>query len=69
MNDPHCYKSGNPNTDKQTGGLGQCFYSLRTVFVDAAPRYQPASHIILYSRWLKYAGLKEFADDVLDSLW
>jgi hypothetical protein len=30
LNDPHCYKSGNSNADKRTGGYGQCFYSLRT---------------------------------------
>jgi hypothetical protein len=39
LNDPHCYKSGNPIADKRTGGYGQCSYSLRTVFVDAAPRH------------------------------
>jgi hypothetical protein len=38
LNNPHCYKSGNPRADKRTGGYGQCVYSLRTVFVDAAPR-------------------------------
>jgi hypothetical protein len=45
LTSPRYYHTGNPNADKRTPWYGQCCYSMRTVFVDAAPRkYQRVTY-------------------------